>query len=120
MTTEGQNKKSRTSNPEEMAVRAAFGPEGECTVIPFRRRHSRKMPEYREPAPKCAALDRADQEPFEGLEDVPMVYVPWHAEIGWRRRRISSGIPHWLRTVLLIAASTVYAATAVAVCLSVY
>ena len=117
MTTEVQNKKSRVSFPERITLRAG-GQEGECVIIPFRQTRSTQMLECGEPSRDSELADRAEEESFAEREEVPVVCVPWCAETGRRQRYASSSVPRWLRTVLLMAVSTVYTAMAVAVCLA--
>jgi hypothetical protein len=117
MTTEVQNKKSGISIPERTTLRAD-GPEGECVVIPFRHTRSREILECGESSRDSELTNCAQEEPFIEREEVPMVCVPWCAEVGRRQRHVSSSVPRWLRTVLLMAVSTIYTATALAVCLS--
>jgi hypothetical protein len=101
-----------------MAVGAAVKPEGECTIIPFRQRHSRALLDCEGLARDSGPEDLAEQEPFEESDEVPVVCVPWFEGVGPRPRQASPPVPRWLRTLLLIAVSTIYAAMAMAVCLS--
>ena len=117
MTTEVQNKESRVSFPERITLRAG-GPEGECMIIPFRQTRSTQMLECGEPSRDSELADRGEEEPFVDGEEVPVVCVPWCAETGRRQRHASSSVPRWLRTILLMAVSSVYTAAAVAVCLA--
>lgn len=106
------------SNLEQVKTLATAGSGGGCTIIPFRRRDSWEMSACGELDRYSEVADPADLGPLVESDQIPMFCVPWLEEVGPRQRHTSSRFPHWLRAVLLIAVSTVYAATAVAVCLS--
>ena len=118
MITEKQNEASRASNPQKRVAKSVPGTEGECMVIPFRQTRSRELRECGELSRHTAPADSADEDLCAHMEEIPVVCVPWCAEAVRTPGRITSSAPHWLRSALLMAIATLYAATAVAVCLS--